>query len=242
MTNHVLLNNVSHQNLKVIPRFSAEFGDNVGSVLAFPTEFVELQKEYPILIRQTSETKKFQATALLGLNKEENLYLDPTCGSGWAANYIPAVMAKGPFLIGMQSQEKNSSKTPAVHIDLDHAKVSEQDGYPIFLEHGGNSPYLERIANILKIIHRGMAIQNVMFNTFSELDLIEPVTIDIDLNNGEKRQLLGNYTINEDKLASLSGDKLEQLSKPGFLPLAYAVIASMTNIRKLIEIKNGEKQ
>lgn len=242
MTNHVLLNNVSHQNLKVIPRFNAEFGDNVGSVLAFPTEFVELQKEYPILIRQNSETKKFQATALLGLNKEENLYLDPTYGSGWAANYIPAVMVKGPFLIGMQSQDEDSSKTPVVHIDLDHAKVSEQDGYPLFLEHGGKSPYLERIASILKIIHQGMAIQNVMFSTFSELDLIEPVTIDIDLNNGEKRQLLGNYTINEDKLASLSGDKLKQLSKLGFLPLAYAVIASMTNIRKLIEIKNGEKQ
>lgn len=241
MTNHVLLNNVSHQNLKVIPHFSAELGDNVGSVLAFPTEFVELQKEYPILIRQNPETKKFQATALLGLNKEENLYLNPDYRSGWAANYIPAVMVKGPFLIGMQSQDEGSGKTPVIHIDLDHAKVSEQDGYPLFLELGGNSPYLDHIANILNTIHQGMAIQNVMFSAFSELDLIEPVNIDIDLNNGEKRQLIGNFTINEDKLASLSGDKLERLSKLGFLPLAYAVIASMTNIRKLIEIKNSEK-
>lgn len=214
----------------------------MASVLVFPTEFVELQKEYPILIRQNSESKKFQATALLGLNKDENLYLNPAYRSGWAANYIPAAIVKGPFLIGMQSEDEESGKNPVVHIDLDHPKVSEQDGYPLFLEHGGTSPYLDHIASVLKIIHEGMATQDIMFSAFSELDLIEPVTIDIDLNNGEKRQLVGNYTINEEKLASLSGDKLEQLSKRGFLPLAYAVIASMTNIRKLIKIKNGEEQ
>lgn len=214
----------------------------MASVLAFPTEFVELQKEYPILIRQNSESKKFQATALLGLNKDENLYLNPAYRSGWAANYIPAAIVKGPFLIGMQSEDEESGKNPVVHIDLDHPKVSEQDGYPLFLEHGGTSPYLDHIASVLKVIHEGMATQDIMFSAFSELDLIEPVTIDIDLNNGEKRQLVGNYTINEEKLASLSGDKLEQLSKRGFLPLAYAVIASMTNIRKLIKIKNGEEQ
>ena len=83
-----------------------------------------------------------------------------------------------------------------------------------------------------------MTIQEVMFKAFVDLDLIEPVSIDIDLKNGEKYQLMGNYTINEDKLATLSGDKLEKLSKLGFLPMAYAVVASMTNIRKLTEIKN----
>ncbi|MEJ2415848.1 MAG: SapC family protein [Exilibacterium sp.] len=238
MANNVLLNNLSHQDLKVIARFGAEFGDNVSSVLVFPTEFVELQKEYAILFRKNSETQKYQATALLGLSQGENLFLNPNLRSGWAANYIPAVVAKGPFLIGLQSQDSDNSKTPVIHIDLDHAKVDHEDGTPLFLEHGGNSPYLKHIASILKIIHQGMAIQDVMFNTFSEIGLIEPVNIDIDLKGGEMHRLIGNYTINEDKLAALGGDQLERLSKLGFLPLAYAVIASMTNIRQLTEIKN----
>lgn len=241
MVNHVLVNNVSHQNLKVITRFGAEFGDGVGSVLVFPTEFVELQKEYPILFRQNLETKKYQATALLGLGESENLFLNPNLRSGWAAHYIPAAIAKGPFLIGWQSQESDNSKTPVIHIDLEHAKVGQQDGYSLFLEHGGNSPYLEHIANLLKTIHQGIAIQDVMFELFSELDLIEPVDIDIELNSGEKYQLVGNHTINEDKLAALSGDQLEKLNKLGFLPLAYAVVTSITNIRKLTEIKNNKK-
>jgi hypothetical protein len=241
MANNVLLNNVSHQNLKVITRFSAEFGENVSSVMAFPTEFLELQKEYPILFRQNLETQKYHATVLLGFHQGENLFLNPNAKAGWNANYIPAVIAKGPFLIGMQSRDSSNTNTPVIHIDLDHPKVSEQEGYPLFLEYGGNSPYLEHIVSVLNVIHQGVAVQDSMFNLFSELDLIEPVNIEIDLNNGEKYRLLGNHTINQEKLRGLTGEQLERLNRLGFLPLAYAVINSMTNIRRLTEIKNSEK-
>lgn len=241
MANNVLLNNVVHQNLKVITRFGAEFGESTSTVLAFPTEFIELQKEYPILFKQNSDTKKYQAVALLGLSQGENLYLDPNLRTGWAANYIPAAIAKGPFLIGWQTQDSGKANAPVIHIDLDHAKVGHEDGYPLFLEHGGNSPYLEHIASILKIIHEGVAIQDVMFKMFSEMDLIEPVDIEIDLKNGEQFKLVGHHTINQDKLVALGGDQLEKLNKLGFLPLAYAVITSMTNVRKLTEIKRNKK-
>lgn len=242
MANTVLLNNVAHHQLKVSTRFGAELGDSISSALVFPTEFIELQKEYPILFRQHPETKKYQATVLLGLSHSENLFLNPTATSGWAAHYIPAVVAKGPFLIGMQPQDSGSANVPVIHIDLDHPKVNpEQGGYPLFLEHGGNSPYLEYIANILKIIHQGIAMQDAMFTLFSELDLIEPVDIDIDLHNGEKHRLLGNFTIHEEKLMALGGDQLALLNKFGFLSLAFAVITSMTNIRRLTDIKKSQK-
>ncbi len=241
MTNNVLLNNVSHQNLKVITRFGAEYGNDVGSVLVFPTEFVELQKEYAILFKQNPETQKFHSTVLLGFSQNENLFLNPTVGSGWDANYIPAIVTKGPFLIGFQSQDSDNSKTAVIHIDLDHVKVSHDQGYPLFLEHGGNSPYLEHIAKTLNLIHQGMVVQDVMFEMFSELDLIEPIDIEIDLHNGEKRKLIGNYTINEEKLTALTGDQLEKLNKMGFLHLAYAVVTSLTNIRKLTDIKSSKK-
>lgn len=239
MANTVLLNNVAHQDLKVVTRFGAEYGDNISSVLAFPTEFIELQKEYPILFRQNPETQKYHATVLLGLKQGENLFLNPDVKVGWDANYIPAAIAKGPFLIGFQSQE--SAKVPVIHIDLEHPKANSKSGYPVFLEHGGNSSYLDHISSILKIIHEGLAIQDAMFKLFSELDLIEPIDINIDLHNGETYSLVGNFTINEEKLVALGGDQLERLSKLGFLPLAYAVITSMTNIRRLTEIKNSKK-
>lgn len=86
-----------------------------------------------------------------------------------------------------------------------------------------------------------MAISERMFQAFIELDLIEPVNIEIELNNGEKHRLNGNHTINRDKLANLTGDELLQLNSSGFLAAAFSVVASLGNMQKLIDIKNSKK-
>ena len=127
MTRHVPLNNVEHKNLRVITRSSAQFGDNVGGVVIFPTEFREVQREYPIFFRKEPGTDDYLSVALLGFAKDENLFLD---GSGWNARYIPAVVARGPFLIGFQDE------SPVIHLDLDHPRVSETEGEPLFLATG----------------------------------------------------------------------------------------------------------
>lgn len=240
MANHVLLNNVDHQETKVLNTFSAELGDNVASVPVFPTEFVELQKEYAIVFRKDEVSGEFSAAVLLGLQQSENLYLDINRPSGWAANQIPSAIMRGPFLIGFQQQQENGQtvSSPVVHIDLDHPKVNHPNGKPLFLPHGGNSDYLNYISTHLKSLHQGLLMQKTMFDALNEFQLIEAVNIDFDLANGEKCRLLGNYTINEEKLSSLDINQLDKLHKSGILPLAYAVIASITNVRRLIEIKN----
>jgi hypothetical protein len=242
MTNKVLLNNESHKDVRVIPRFGEEFGENVGSVLVFPSEFIELAKEYAIVFRLNPNTQKYFATVLLGLEQNENLFLDKQTQSGWNARYIPAIISKGPFLIGFQNQEHDTEeqKSMVVHIDLDHPKASQTEGYQLFLEYGGNSPYLEHITSILNSLHIGSALVEPMFNLFLQLDIIDTVNLDIDLGNGSKYQLTGNYTINEDKLRRLNGDQLVKLNTSGFLHMAYSVINSMSNMRKLMDIKKSK--
>ncbi len=239
MANHVLLNNITHKDLKVITQYSARYGDNVGSVLTFPTEFGEVQKEYPILFQRNAATGTFQSVALLGLKPDENVFLDEF--SGWKANYIPAVMERGPFLIGFQDQRADGGdeRTPVVHVDMDSARVSYSEGKAVFLEHGGMSPYLERVNRVLNHIYDGMAVSDAMFAAFNELNLIEPVTLDIELNEREQYQLNGNYTLNREKLAALSGSDLARLNAAGFLRCAFLVIESLGNIQHLIALKNS---
>lgn len=239
MANHVLLNNITHKDLKVITQYSARHGDNVGSVLTFPTEFGEVQKEYPILFQRNPASGKFHSVALLGFKPDENLFLDEF--SGWNANYVPAAMERGPFLIGFQDQRADGGeeKTPVVHVDMDSTRVSFKEGKAVFLEQGGMSPYLERINNVLKHIYNGMTVSDAMFDAFSALELIEPVTLDIELNEREQYQLNGNYTLNREKLAALSGNDLASLNAAGFLRCAFLVIESLSNIQRLIALKNS---
>jgi hypothetical protein len=236
MARHVLLNNVQHKNLRVITRSSVHFGDNIGGVVIFPTEFREAQREYPIFFRKEPGTDDYLAVAMLGFAKDENLYLDE---HGWNARYIPAVVARGPFLIGFQEENVDGEirKSPVIHIDLDHPRVSETEGEPLFLAMGGQTPYLQRVAAVLDAIHRGLAIGKEMFAAYTALDLVVPLNLEVRLTEDQRHRLHGYFTLDADRLGALDAPSLERLHKAGFLELAFLALASLNNFQKLVDRK-----
>jgi hypothetical protein len=240
-----LLNNITHQHLSVNPKFSADLGDNLVSTVTFLTEFSDVQKEYPILCRKAPDTGEYQAVVFFGLQKDENLFLvdaDPQSQKnlGWRAEYVPAVMARGPFSIGVQREIVNGAEVqkPVVHIDVNHAKAACEDGQQLFLKNGGYSPYLNHIAMVLDTINDGMYLTKLMFDAFNKYQLLETVVLDMEFQNQDKIKITGFETINAEKLSQLNGAALEELNRSGFLQAAYFIFASMSNIKKLIDWKN----
>ena len=67
MANHVILNNIEHQDIRVIRDRSAEFGDNVMGVPIMPREFRDAQADFPIFFHKESPDGKFQPYAMFGL-------------------------------------------------------------------------------------------------------------------------------------------------------------------------------
>ena len=248
-----VLNNITHEHWRVNPSYTAELGDNLASTITYVTEFSDVQKEYPILCRKSPDTGEYQAIVFFGLQKDENLFLtevDPTGQRylGWCANYVPAVIARGPFSIGIQREIVNGSEIhkPIVHIDMNHPKVVAEDGQALFLENGGHSRYLLHISKVLDTINDGMHLTKLMFDAFNKYQLLDDVVLDIEFQNEEKLKITGFETINLDKLSRLNGAELEELNKSGFLQAAYFIATSMSNVRKLIDLKNrkllaGEK-
>jgi len=57
------------------------------------------------------------------------------------------------------------------------------------------------------------------------------------LRDGSKNQLLGYSTINEDAVRGLSGEQLATLAAEGFLMPLFMMLASMSNLRRLIDLK-----
>lgn len=240
-----VLNNISHEHLRVNSTFTAALGDNVASAMTFITEFSAVQKEYPILCRKNPETNEYQAIAFFGLEKDENLFLvdaDPLNQkySGWNANYVPAAIARGPFSIGIQREVVNGSEIqkPMVHIDMNHPKANSEDGHRLFLENGGHSPYLNHISKTLETINDGLRLTASMFDAFAKYQLLDTVVLDIEFQNQDKLKIAGFETINVNRLSRLDGAALEELNKSGFLQAAYFIVASMSNVGKLIDWKN----
>lgn len=235
MTKHVLLDNITHKDLRVRMQHGAAYGDNVGVVPAFPTEFADVQREYPIFFRRDSKGE-YYAVALLGFAPDENLFLQ---GDRWDATYVPGIIARGPFLIGFQEIQEGGElrRSPVIHIDMDNPRVNEIEGERVFLEQGGHSPYLQRMMRVLGGLSDGHAVAKAMFDAYASLDLIAPVDLEVKITGTEPVSLAGFHTIEREKLAGLDSAKLHDLHRSGFLHGAYLVLASHGTLNKLIERK-----
>lgn len=230
MTN-VLLNNVDHHDLLVITRHGAEFGEAVNQVLVFPTEFENVQREYPIVFRRDAEGR-LRPVALLGLGRDENLFLDD--GGGWQGSYVPALFQRGPFSI---AAPETAEGEPMIRIDLDHPRVSRSEGTPIFLPQGGNSPYLEQVTAVLRAIYLGHHLLDPMVTAFENAGLLRQVNLEARVGETEVYAVSDVFTIDRERLAALGADALAALHQGGFLQSAFHVAASLGNMQRLIDRK-----
>lgn len=235
MARHVQLNNIDHADLRVRTGHNKSLGDGVMSSPVFPHEFRNLQPHYPIVFAKDSASGGFRPLALFGLEDGENLFLADE--NKWDTDYIPLAMRMKPFLIGF-SGDAAGGRQMEVHIDLDDPRVSEEAGERLFLEHGGHAPYLQETSKLLGEIHDGEQSIAPFSAMLEELNLIEPFTLDITLNDGTEGRLAGYYIIAEEALAKLNGEELGRLQAAGFLPAIYMAVAALSQFRSLIDRRN----
>jgi hypothetical protein len=225
VANTVLLNNLDHAALRVATRRSAAFGDDVMYALTFPDEFRSVQAHYPIVFRKAADGS-FLPLALFGLREGENLFLGP---DGWDAGYVPLSIERQPFLIGQSGGEW------VVHVDLDHPRIGREDGEPVFRPHGGTTEFLERISSVLSALHEGVQRTPAFVAALLEHGLLESFVFDCALPDGAQHRLGGFYTIHEERLARLDAAALDRLHRAGHLQPIYMAVASLSQLRTLVD-------
>ncbi len=236
MSQYPLLDNLVHRDLRVLTHFGPELGDPTGLVPVWPTEFAEVQREYPIFFRKDPQGA-FQAVALLGFDGGENLFIQ---GDRWTASYLPGAVARGPFLIGFQEQQVGGElrQEPVIHVDLAHPRISRDGrGMAVFLPRGGNSPYLEHVTTVLRGIHDGAEAARAMYAEFDRLGLFQPTELELQFDEAHGARLTGLYAIDRERLAALDAGAVHQLHRSGMLEGVYLVLSSLYNMRRLIAEK-----
>lgn len=226
-----VLNNIDHADLRIRLDRGAAFGDAVNQMTVFPTEFEALSREYVLIFRRDG-AGSWRSTVLLGLDADENLYLE---GDRWTADQLPALMEIGPFSIGLPRPGEPGE--PMIHIDTDHPRISTSEGAPLFLEQGGNAPYLDRVAATLQAVYVGDQLSAPMFAAFEAADLLEPVTFDIELTSGKRYKVPDCWVIEGSRFAALDGDALAALHAQDFLRCAVWQLSSLGNLPRLIARK-----
>jgi len=235
----VLLNSEQHRDLRVDTSYRPEYGDAVMWSQTFAAEFLSVQAHYPILFQKDPASGQFRSLALFGVEQGENLFLQD---GQWDAGYIPLMMQRVPFSIGRYEQEGGSEAQRMLHIDIEHPKVNSDKGQRLFESNGSKTLYLERVSGMLEAIHHWVNHDAAFVQALEAHQLLETVTMDITLADGTKGQLLGFHTINEDRVNALSAEQVASLHQQGFLQPIYMVLASMPNMRRLVERKSRQNR
>lgn len=227
----VALDNVVHGDWQLLAGHGAAFGDAVNQVAAFASEYRELARHYPVLFRR-EEDGNVQGLAILGLARDENLFLD---GPRWDADYVPALLRRGPFRLVVQGDEA------VIEIEEDHPRVVKAGtgGVPLFLPHGGHGPALEAGIAALRVLHIGVQAAPSVTELFDKFALLSPLELSLELAPGEEIAFEGYLALSEERLQALDGAALEELNRAGLLIPAVHAAASLSNFQGLVDRKMG---
>ena len=218
MTNIVPLNSELHRSLRV-DAFAAEQRNFVGVIV---NEFPQLALHFPILFSKDAETGAFYCGAMLGFDKEENLFAEDG-----ARLYRPLNLQRGPFYTAGTD----------LAIDLDSPKVGS--GEALFDAAGAPTAYLKSVMGLFRDLVPGIERSRVFTETLLGLKLIEPIDIEIGFDDGTSRSLAGLYTIDQDALRELPDSQILDLFRRGYLQLAYLMTASLGHVSALARKKNN---
>ena len=230
MSDHVILTAEDHRDLRIRTQRAPELGDAVMTCITVPSEFRRVQTHYPILFQLDATRDSFTALAMFGFEPGENLFLTE---AGWDARYRPLAIDSQPFLVG-----RGAGDVRQVHIDMASPRIAAGEGTRVFDETGRPTPYLERIADQLRALDTDYVASADFFAALRRYDLLEPLTMDVTLDDGSKNRLVGYHVIEEDRLVALDDAAVADLHGAGHLMPIFMALASLGNIGDLIARKN----
>jgi hypothetical protein len=219
MVNLVTLDSRVHRDLRV----SRDASVQVDAVSVVPREFQRLVAHYPIFFTKSADSGRFEPAALLGFQKKENLFL---AGGRWDAGYVPLHVQRQPFSLAQGS----------IAIDMSSSQVGE--GERVFQDDGQPSRYLQNITSVLSALVSGTTEGYAFTGRLAELELLEPVKINIEFVDRSEARLEGLYWIAPAALKALPPAVLAELRDREFLEWLYFQVASVAHVAGLVARKN----
>ena len=238
MTNLVAVDNKNHLNTRVDLNKVEQHGADLQLVPVVLSEFNHLAVQYPIVLTKNGNTGQFVFSAMLGFEKHENLFWQQ---EQWQGLYVPLQIRRQPFFIASNNQQGNNNKQNnelTVCLNTESPSLSNDTGEALFDGNGLESEYFKEVKELLSQLLVGEKENSLLLENLTLMELIQPMSLDITFVNQSSTKLTGLYTIDQDKLASLSHEQVIKLFQTGLLPAIYTMITSLGQVHALIDLKN----
>ena len=215
---------------------SYQFVSGIISAPLVSSEVIPASQEFPIVFSKVGED--YVPLAMMGLREGENLLINAE--GRMTTRYIPGFFRRYPFMVGSGENEENM----LVGIDVDSSAIIKDGskGQKLFTEDGQQTPFLIEVIEFVKDYQFRADIAKVFCGRLKELELLEPMTANINIggDTGTNLNLRGFYVVSKEKLKALSDEAILDLFKKDGLELIYAHLNSLGHINTLIQ-KVAEK-
>ena len=191
-------------------------------------EFSLLQRHYPIVFSVGDQPVPL---ALMGLNEGINVFLDEEGKMREANAYVPAYMRRYPFLL---ARIRPDSDELSLCFDPSSGAVGEFDeGEPLF---DGDKPSqaTNAILQFCEQFETAGQRTAAFVEELKKSGLLMDGEVAIQPEGADQPFVYrGFQMVDEEKLRELRGDELRKMNQNGMLPLIYAHLFSLPQIREV---------
>lgn len=232
----VPLTKTQRVQLQEARRLPAQFRGLSALPLSF-SEFAPAIHDYPIAFISGDGGKSFVAMALLGVEAQQNLFID--ANDVWdPAAYLPAYVRRHPFCmtrVSVNGQEQ------AERVACVEKNAVQTQGAALFDDKGEPLPVWDGLRKLLFEFEADLARTEDMARKLHELQLLEPFSAQAAPTGEQTITLTGMYRVSEEKLHALPAETLKELARSGMLARAYLHLLSMGNFQRLLDRRAAKR-
>jgi len=232
MANIVPVRKEQHQKLKLANTRNISHVDGQHIIPISAAEYAQSSASFPIVLVKNPDSERFRSVAMLGLEAGENLFFQD---DKWIALSMPQSISMVPFSLGIDPDKEN---TLTACIDLDSEFVGEDKDIALYEDDGKESEVLTNVQQALGRLYDNERMTENFIKELQENDLLQELELNVALSTGEKKKLVGIFTVNEDKIKSLSDDKVLDFHKRGLFVPIYSMLGSLTQVNHLVQLRN----
>ncbi|MBF7074216.1 SapC family protein [Glaciecola sp. MH2013] len=228
----VELSSTAHKDLKIKNSANIDHIAKQHLMNLRATELGQAATCYPVFATKNSHNGFWTFSAMTSFAPDNNLFVKD---GKLDAIYRPTSVQSFPFYLMRSPKDENAY---TIGILEDQGDFSKSSGEALFDEEGKPTAATSNRIQILDAdVHKD--VQTAKFSqTLEKMGLFKALDMNVQYLAGDSSKIRGLHTIDEDRFQALSVEELDSLRKEGYLMPIHAMLISILQVNKLINLNN----
>jgi len=231
------LNSTQHGKFRIRSNYTVPQLSKLHAIPVTVDEFALVQRDFPIVFTVGDNPVPI---ALMGLNEGVNVFVDDDGRPLDTSTYIPAYIRRYPFML---ARLRPDSDELSLCFDSTSTAIGEfEDGQPLF---DGDQPSdaTKAILTFCEQFETAGQRTAAFLEEIKKANLLMEGEVSIQPQGAEQPFVYRGFRmVDEEKVRELRGDELRKMNQSGLLPLVYAHLFSLSQMRDVFsrQVRQGK--